>query len=175
MHIQTHILSSWCLGNLAGLNRRERTLCILAGSLPDLDGLGIIFNRELYWDYHHITGHNIFAGLLICSILTIFSKNRIKAFATYLGLFHFHFLLDYFGSGPGWGISYLWPLSNWQLMSDHAWEFYSWQNITTGYFFTACTLAIIPLAKRTPLEVAYPSLDRKIVTFFRKLLKLPPD
>ena len=39
MHVQTHILSGWCVGNLAPLSPRERLICMTAASIADLDGL----------------------------------------------------------------------------------------------------------------------------------------
>ena len=50
MHVQTHLLSGWCLGNAFGLQKRGRTLAIAAAGLPDLDGLGIVGN-----DAHALT------------------------------------------------------------------------------------------------------------------------
>ena len=46
MHIPTHILSGWCIGNVLPLNGRERLFCMVAASVADFDGLGIIFGEE---------------------------------------------------------------------------------------------------------------------------------
>ena len=169
MHIQTHIMSGWCFGNLFGLGQRERSLCILAASLYDLDGLGIIFGPVAYWEYHHLLGHNLAAGVLVSSVLTYFSKHRPKAFVAYLCLFHIHMLMDYLGSGEDWSITYLWPFSRWSVQFPYAWPFYSWQNIGTAFCFILWTLAIIIFQKRTPLELVIPSLDSKIVKLAQKL------
>ena len=168
MHIQTHILSGWCFGNLFSLDRRERSLCILASSLYDLDGLGIIFGPVAYWKYHHLLCHNLMAGLLLCVVLAYFSKERLKAFIVYLSLFHIHMLMDYLGSGEDWSITYLWPLSRWSIQFPYAWPFYSWQNIGTAFFFILWTVTIIIFQKRTPLELVMPSLDTKIVKIAQK-------
>jgi hypothetical protein len=50
MHIQTHIMSGWCLGNYAKLTPRERFCCMLAASWADLDGLGMLAGPEVYWN-----------------------------------------------------------------------------------------------------------------------------
>ncbi|MFC1592250.1 metal-dependent hydrolase [Thermodesulfobacteriota bacterium] len=163
MHIQTHILSGWCVGNTVQLAQRERFLCMLAATLPDLDGLGILVSQKVYWDYHHTACHNVFAGLLISAVLTFFSQNRLKAFAVYLSLFHLHLLLDFFGSGPGWYIVYLWPFSGWLLSYGNAWEFFSWQNFAALYAFAFWTLYIAFIKKRTPLEYFLPKTDRKAI------------
>jgi len=169
MHIQTHVMSGWCLGNIFDLTARERFFCMLAASLHDLDGLGRLVSEELYWDYHHLVGHNIFFGLLLCGTLTHFSQKRIRAFAVYLALFHVHLLLDYVGSGDDWPIFYVWPVSRWRIQNLDLWHFYSWQNISTGYALVACAVVIAVFKGRTPLEWPMPSLDRQLVEFAQRL------
>jgi inner membrane protein len=163
MHIPTHILSGWCVGNLFRFSPRERLFCMLAASLQDLDGLGILISQELYWDFHHKLGHCLITGLGLSLLLTFFSTHRIKAFIVYLGLFHLHLVLDYFGSGPDWPLYYWWPMSNDELLNDHAWPFFSWQNILTAFALILWTLWIAATKQRTPLEVLMRSLDRKFV------------
>jgi hypothetical protein len=141
---------------------------MIAASVPDLDGLGILFGQEAYWNYHHKLGHNLLAGLLISAVLAGFSRNRLKPFVVYLALFHLHLVLDYFGSGPGWEIYYLWPFSNWSMENPNAWPFYSWQNISIGFAFLAWVLVIAIRAGRMPLEWIMPSLDRQLVTLLRR-------
>lgn len=119
---------------------RERLCCMLAASLADLDGLTIVGGQEAYWAYHHILGHNFAFGVLLCAVLAAFSTHRVAALAVYLALFHLHLVLDYFGSGPGWGIVYLWPLSDWQWRRQGAWPFYSWQNLTAAALSIAWTV-----------------------------------
>lgn len=175
MHIQTHILSGWCLGNLFGLGKRERNLAIIAASIYDLDGLGIIFGMETYWKYHHVVGHNLLAGLLVCAALTWFSKERVKGLIAYLALFHIHLAADYLGSGPGWMIYYLWPFSRHGIENESGWEFYSRQNIGTGFLFIGWTMFIIFKNKRTFFEAIMPKLDRQIVELAEKLKKKTLD
>jgi len=171
MHIQTHVMSGWCLGNCLEFTPRERLFCMLAATLPDLDGLGILAGQEVYWDYHHVLGHNLLAALVLSGLLTIFSTHRWKAFCVYLALFHLHLVLDYFGSGPGWPIVYLWPFSRWEIVNWHAWPFYSWQNITTGFAFLLWLLWIAVREGRTPLEVIMPKLDVQLVELIRRIAR----
>ena len=176
MHVQTHILSGWCLGNLFGLGKRERSLAILAAGLHDLDGLSIIFGPVAYWRYHHLLGHNLLAGFLISAVLTWFSKEKVKGFIAYLALFHIHIAADYFSSGQEWVIYYFWPFSKVGFENPSGWDFYSWQNIGTGFFFIGWMVFIIFRNKRTPFESVMPNLDRQIVElaerFKRKLYKI---
>ncbi len=60
MHIPTHLLSGWLVGNALKLTPRERFFCMLAATLPDGDGIGIVISEELYSNLHHKLGHNVF-------------------------------------------------------------------------------------------------------------------
>jgi hypothetical protein len=148
---------------------------MLAAGLEDLDGLGILFGQEAYWDYHHRLGHNLLFGLVLAVVLTVFSKHRGKAFLVYFGLFHLHLALDYFGSGPLWPIQYLWPFSDLEIEFKQAWEFYSWQNISTGLAFLVWTLWIAVRKGRTPLEAIMPRLDVRLVDWLRRALRKQSD
>jgi len=167
MHIQTHVMSGWCVGNLLPLTPRERFFCMLAASLQDVDGLGILVSEELYWNLHHALGHCLLFGVVLAAVLTFFSTHKLLAFATYLGLFHLHLVLDYYGSGPDWPLYYAWPFSRWEIENDRAWPFFSWQNITAAFVMLAWVVVIAVRQGRTPLEVIFPSLDRKLVAMLR--------
>ncbi|MGB7161362.1 MAG: metal-dependent hydrolase [Tepidisphaeraceae bacterium] len=168
MHIQTHVLSGWCVGNLLPLTARERLMCMLAASLADLDGLGIVVSEELYWDYHHKLGHCAVFGVLLAATMAALSTHRLLSFLAYLALFHLHLVLDYFGSGPGWPIYYAWPVSDREWLNPRAWAFSSWQNIGTAFALVAWTVWIAMRRRRTPLEVLMPSLDRKAVAWIER-------
>jgi hypothetical protein len=171
VHIQTHILSGWCVGNLVpGFGPRERALCMLAASLPDLDGLGILVSEELYWDLHHKLGHCAAFGVVLSACLAIASTRgrRWLALGVYLALFHLHLALDYVGSGPGWPIWYFWPVSDRAWLNPHAWPFFSWQNLSAAFGAIAWTVWIARNRGRTPLEALMPSLDRQLIAM------LPP-
>ena len=170
MHVQTHIMSGWCVGNLFALNPRERLFCMFASAFADLDGLTLAFGWDAYRDYHHVLGHNLPFAILLTTALTIFSTHRLKAATIYFSLFHLHLGLDYFGSGPLWKIYYLWPFSNWSVMYRGAWEFFSWQNISTAIAFLAWTIWIAVRHGRTPLEAIMPGLDRQLVDWLRAKL-----
>jgi hypothetical protein len=90
----------------------------------------------------------------------------------YVALFHLHLVLDYYGSGPGWPIVYYWPFSDFKYVNWNAWELSSWQNSLTGGVLILITVLIAWRARRTPLEVLYPSLDRQLV---RKPVEATPE
>jgi inner membrane protein len=173
MHVQTHIMSGWCVANCFALTPRERVFCMVAASIADVDGLGIVRGplSSAYLNYHHVLAHSLPFGLIACAVLTIFSTHRIKALVLFLALFHLHLLLDYFGSGPGWDIFYLWPVSHFRIPNSYSWEFYSIQNISFAFLLFLWTLLIAVRAGRTPLEILMPNLDRQIVELLRKWLR----
>ncbi len=171
MHIQTHILSGWCLANCLPLSPRQRLCSMLAATLADLDGLGIVLGQRHYHQFHHTLGHNIFFVAALSAILAAFSPRRPLSFLWYLTLGHVHLLMDYFGSGPFWKIHYLWPASGFFLRWDNAWEFYSWQNLGTFAVLLAWTVTIALRAGRTPLEAIMPRLDAQLVAAVRRFLR----
>lgn len=162
MHIQTHILSGWCAGNLLPLTARERLFCMIAASVEDIDGLGILISQDLYWDYHHRLGHSIPFGVMIAGLMTVRSRHRLLCFPLYLLLFHLHLGMDLLGSGEGWKIHYYWPFSDVGYAITWGWNLYSWQNITAFVVLFAWTIFIARRKRRTPLELLMPSLDRKL-------------
>ena len=173
MHVQTHIMSGWCVGNWIGMTARERLCCMIAASVADLDGLGILFGQEAYWNYHHKLGHNLAFAVMVSAVLAWFSLRRVFAFALYMGLAHLHLLMDYFGSGPGWPLYYLWPFSSYTIVNRTAWEFYSWQNISAAGVLLILTIYIAVKLGRTPLESIMPHLDQELVAWLRKRLRYP--
>jgi hypothetical protein len=168
MHVQTHIMSGWCVGSLFGLTARERLFCMLAGSLADLDGLSGLLGEAAFAEYHHRLSHNIFFGVLLVAGLMLFSRHRLKGLLLYGGLFHLHLLMDYWGSGRSWTIYYWWPLSNEELKNYYAWALYSWQNISMAGGLLVWTIWIAIQQQRTPLEWIMPNLDRQLVEWLRR-------
>lgn len=170
MHVPTHILSGWCLGNLLPrFGPRQRLFCMVMAAIPDMDGAGIVISQDLYWDYHHKLGHCLALGLALSAILARYSPRpgRWVAFAAYLAAFHLHLLLDFVGSGPDWPIYYLWPISSRAWENPHAWMLYSWQNITAGLMMIGLAVWIARGMGRTPLESLMPSLNEKFVAAVR--------
>jgi hypothetical protein len=140
----------------------------MASNLADLDGLSGVFGEMAFAEYHHKLGHNVFFGVLMAGALVCFSRHRIKGALLYLGLFHLHLLMDYFGSGRSWTIYYLWPMSNWELKSRYVWAFYSWQNLSAAGGLVLWTVLIAIFQGRTPLEAIMPHLDGQLVDWLRR-------
>ena len=167
-------MSGWCIANVFTLNARERTFCMAAATLADLDGLSRLLGQEAYWDYHHVVCHNLPFAALVSIALAAFSVHRIKGFVIYLALAHLHLVLDYYGSGPGWPIHYGWPIAGWTWVNPNGWEFSSWQNRVVAAVFVLWVVTIAVVQGRTPVELLTPDLDRRIVARLRRLVGFPP-
>ena len=83
MHIQTHVMSGFCVGDLFPISAKERFFCMLAASLPDLDGVTYVLGQNAYWATHHVYGHNLLFALLLSGVLTLFSEHRERCFLIY--------------------------------------------------------------------------------------------
>ncbi len=145
--------------------RRDRILVTLAGMAPDIDGLGLLLyawdGGAAYAGWHHLVGHSIFAALLVSGLCSLAGwRCGLLAFA----VFHLHLACDLVGSGRGWPIAYLWPISGaWIWPPSWGWELASWQNGVIGVFITlACLLTALPLG-RTIFEVISLRLDAAAV------------
>ena len=173
MQLQTHLMCGWCLGNGFTLTARERFHCMLASIAPDIDGIGRIYSEDAFFTWHHVAAHNLVFAALISGTLAAFSTHRIKALILYFVFVHLHLLMDFLGSGPGWGIVYFWPFSKWSAINPYAWPFFSWENLSLAAVFFLWVLAIAIWDGRTPLEAIMPSLDRQLVDTLRRFCSLP--
>jgi membrane-bound metal-dependent hydrolase YbcI (DUF457 family) len=146
--------------------------CMIAATAADVDGLGRIVSEDLYWDYHHRLGHNVFFALVLAAAMATASTRgrRGAALLMYVALAHVHIVLDYFGSGPGWPLHYLWPMSDVSIVNPHTWPFFSWQNLAAAFALIAGTLLIAARQGRTPVEMITPRLDREFVAKLRRLV-----
>lgn len=139
---------------------------MIAATVADVDGLGLLLGREMYERWHHVACHGLPFALLACAILAALLSSgvarRIAVGILLLICFHLHLLMDYWGSGPGWPIVYLYPFSEFKIINWDGWDLSSWQNSLTAGVLLAITIVIGAVAKRTPLEVLMPSLDAKL-------------
>jgi hypothetical protein len=122
----------------------------------------------MYWKFHHLLGHNLLFSAFATAVFCCFSEHKAKMLCLCFALFQLHMVMDMFGSGELWTISYLWPFSSREFSISCSWALYSWQNILAGILLIAWTLLVIKYQRRTPLEVLMPKLDRQIVEIFNK-------
>lgn len=143
----THFLLSWSAASAFSFSKRDRIIVTVAGTVPDADGLGLIWDllssrpehHLLLWSrFHHILCHNVTFALLVACIAWCIASRRMAACAVAFLAFHLHLLCDLLGSrGPDgpWTIPYLLPFSeSWDLVWPGQWPLNSWQNfiVTAG-------------------------------------------
>lgn len=107
----THFLISWSAGSAFALDKRDRMLVTLAGTIPDIDGIGLLWDLStshasggalVCWSrFHHVVGHNITFCLAIIFCAYSLASRRVMACAAVFLAFHLHLLCDLAGSkGP---------------------------------------------------------------------------
>jgi hypothetical protein len=156
----------WLVGQrLRG--RRDRALVALAGVAPDLDGLSLLGGLEAYGTYHHVLFHGMPGALLTAGVCAALGRQRGAVAALALLSFHLHVLCDLAGSGPGWPILYLWPLSRTEWLWEGQWDLASWQNTLLGLGVTLAALGGALWTRRTPVELLSPGADARVVATLR--------
>jgi hypothetical protein len=68
-----HLLIAWLIANAFPLDLRARRLCLIAGVIPDIDGIPILFDDDLFQAVHHTFGHTLLFGILLS--LVVFMKS----------------------------------------------------------------------------------------------------
>lgn len=162
-----HGTLSWLLGQ--GLRaRRDRALVACAGLAPDLDGLTLLGGAEAFQTYHHVLFHGVPGALVTALACAALARQRVAVAALALVAFHLHLLCDLVGSGPGWPILYLWPLSEREWSWDGQWDLASWQNAVIGLAVTLAALACALRWERTPVELFSLRWDAEVVRTLRR-------
>ncbi|MDD2321509.1 MAG: hypothetical protein PHO83_15805 [Geobacteraceae bacterium] len=182
----THVLLSWSFSSIFPFERRDRVLVTLAGSIPDVDGIGLLWDLlsfrsgqplELWLRFHHVLGHNCAFGLIVVLLTLCLATRKLAAGVAAFLVFHLHLLGDIIGSrGPddAWSVPYLLPFSHaWNLVWAGQWPLNSWQNfvITAGalgfVFYQAWSRGI------SPLELVSSRANESFVAALRNRFGLP--
>lgn len=168
-----HAELSW-LGAQKLTDRRDRILVTLGGVLPDLDGLTLLAGEEMYGRWHHVLTHGILSAVAISAVLAMFARKKWAVFGLAFAAFHLHLFCDLLGSGPGWPLYYLWPMSREQVMWSGQWNLASWQNSLIGMAATFVVLACALPFGRTAVEIFSLKADAKVVAALRKRFARAP-
>ena len=127
-HVLTHVGLSWIIAMSVPLSTRDRWIVVLAGTLLDLDGAGIVWSEDAYAAAHRALGH----GVLFLALVVVYALVRADAPWRTAGLaavsVHAHLLLDAVGTG-GLPIRYVWPLDDRGWSYAGRWVLASWQNV----------------------------------------------
>jgi len=95
-------------------NQKLALVALIAGMLPDLDAIPILWDINLYYEIHHEWFHAPVYGILIgipAALLAekYFKMDKIKTFAVFAFSFIFHGITDVFTTA--WPVKLLWPFS----------------------------------------------------------------
>jgi inner membrane protein len=146
LHFLTHVGLSWIVANVAPITARDRLLVVLAGTLLDLDGAGIVRSQPAYVAIHRAAGHSLlFGGLVVAVAMRCAHAPRATGILAALS-FHLHLLLDLVGTG-GLPIRYLWPFSDRRWSYRGHWVLASRQNAAV-MTATALGVAVIDWRRR---------------------------
>ena len=167
MHFQTHLTVSWAVGSWLD-ERRDRSLVAWAGVLPDVDGLSVLWGVEAFGRWHHVLTHGLVAALVTTALAFGLARDRVRTAGLAFLAFHLHLLADLMGSGTGWSISYLYPLSDSMIDSFDWWQLASWQNLTVTAVALAFSCWMGVRYGRTFLEACLP---RRFDEVFCNLLR----
>lgn len=170
----THGLIGWAVSRPLK-RKQDRMLVTLAALVPDIDGLTLLGGVDLYHEYHHTFGHNVFLAVAFSSLAFLSGEERKKTFFLAFLSFHLHLVCDLLGSGADWGIFYLWPVSRMEITSfpPFQWALGSWQNlvVTIGILFQVCRTGV--REGRTVLELVSEKADKEFVGILRKWARSP--
>jgi len=183
----THFLAGWAVANLSDLGKRERTVVVLAGIVPDIDAAGLVAemltrnsNHPLYWwsEYHHVLAHNAGFGIVVAGTAFALARQRGKTALLATLSFHLHLLGDLIGArGPGgeqWPIPYLLPFSNgWQLTWSGQWPLNGWPNMVLTALLIGATCRWAWRRGFSPLEMLSARADQVFVEALRRRWPLP--
>ncbi len=159
-----HGMLAWLFAIIFIRDVRDRRLVVIAGVIPDIDGIYILYSTELFYLYHHTWGHSFIFALPVAIFLALFGREKRQVFLGALGAFSVHLISDYFGSN--WNIPPLWPISDREYtsatyLSDHV--IYDIINPVVTVAALICILIIAYRKEISPIEFISTKLDKKIV------------
>jgi len=180
----THFLLGWSVaGTSASLTPRERAAVTLAGVVPDIDGIGVLWDLisrsgafSFYQRYHHVFGHNLLFGLLVAAVGLLLGVRKGLVALLMLASFHLHLLGDIIGSRGQtddlWAVPYFWPFSSRDHYWTGQWPLNGWQNIVITVLLLALTFFWAWKRGYSPLEMVSARADRAFVQTLRSRFSL---
>jgi len=115
-----HGLIAFLIVALFTKDKRLLALAFWAGMMPDLDGLPILFNLDLYYAIHHELLHPLIYGVIFGVLFAFFLKRAAKmdfgkSFVVFASSYMLHPLTDVIFTN--WPVKLFWPLSQ----EQHSW------------------------------------------------------
>jgi len=173
---------SWVLSNLNYDKRRDRIVATICGVIPDIDGLGGIIDDikgdgsyYYYLSWHHKAGHNLFGVVFVGLIAYFICGRKILPAMVSMTAYLIHLFCDLIGSGGPdgslWPISFLWPISESEMIVSWQWALNSWQNTLIAGIFMIIMIIIAGKKRRSFLEVFSPRMDNYCINLIEKIFK----
>lgn len=182
----THALVGWVLAEPWLARRRDRGLVVLAGVLPDLDGLGLpvelatrTWDTPLAWytDWHRVLCHNLLFCVLVAGASAALAHRRARVALWVVLSTHLHLLGDLVGSrGPDgrvWAVPYFQPMSARELAWSGQWALDAWPNLVLTVGLLAWTLYRAWQRGDSPVGLVSPAADRTLVETLRRRFGIP--
>lgn len=180
----THLLVGWLGLERFQVGRRDKALVVLAGLVPDIDGLGIVVDfatrslglaeTDYYQTFHRLYGHGLPAALIIAAVAGWWGHSRLRTAVGALISVHLHFLCDLIGSRGTtaedlWGVYYFAPFdTRWEIVWSGQWPLVGWQNMVITALLLAITLARAAKRGYSPLGLVSEAADRQVVASLRR-------
>jgi membrane-bound metal-dependent hydrolase YbcI (DUF457 family) len=117
----SHYMIPYIVGRKANISVNKMRAVTLAGVIPDIDSVSIVFGLEAFKDFHGGPVHSILVGLILALIIALgfylYTRENVLLWSI-IGVF-FHLLLDI----PNTlnyelsidGLRYLWPFSDYKI------------------------------------------------------------
>jgi len=161
-----HALIAWMIANSFDVDVRTRRFCLLAGVIPDIDGIPILFDEQLFQAVHHTFGHTLLFGVLVALVLALFLEKKRLGFSVILLGFAAHLGADIIGSN--WPVPVFAPLLPAQIsISPYASDFIIYSVIGPVFLVLGILAAVLIMVrlKRTPMEFFSKRWDGIMVNF----------
>ncbi len=161
-----HALIAWVIANSFNVDLRTRRFCLLAGVIPDIDGIPVLFDEQLFQAVHHTFGHTLLFGVLVSLVLALLLEKKRLGFSVILLGFVAHLGADVIGSN--WPVPVLAPFLPAQIsVSPYVSDFVIYSVIGPVFLVLGTLAAVLILIrlKRTPMEFFSKRWDGIMVNF----------
>ncbi|MBU1693861.1 MAG: metal-dependent hydrolase [Verrucomicrobia bacterium] len=170
MYFYAHAGLGWILAEAGRGDSRFRRAVFLAAIAPDLDALPSVLGWSITLNHHHVWTHNLLFSLVVSALAMWYCPGqRLRALVFTQIAFYSHFFGDYFFTT--WPLSYLFPFSRCEFISDSAFHLWHPVNQWLGLGFTLGALVLCVVFRRTPLEVLSPRADTAWIKVVTKLFR----
>ena len=159
-----HGMIAWLVAVLFAMHVNDRRMIVIAGVVPDIDGIFILFNNSQFYEYHHTFGHSFIFGLLVAIVACVLSVDKIKIFLGAICAFSMHLIADIVGTN--WSVPIMYPLSDFSISSNSFLTHFQQYSIINPATFIICLsliLIVMYYKDKSPIEFISEKLDNKII------------